>query len=56
MANELMTKVKELLELGGVDEATVKAITEKLISDTCVLLNILEKLKKTAATITKSNI
>jgi endonuclease-3 len=30
MANELMTKVKELLELGGVDEATVKAITEKL--------------------------
>ena len=33
MAEELMTKVKELLELGGVDEDTVKAVTEKLISE-----------------------
>ena len=33
MANELMAKVKELLELGGVDDETVKAATEKLISE-----------------------
>ena len=33
MANELMTKVKELLELGGVNDDTVKAVTEKLISE-----------------------
>ena len=33
MAKELMTKVKELLELGGLPEETVKAVTEKLISE-----------------------
>ena len=33
MANELMAKVKELLELGGLDDETVKAVTEKLISE-----------------------
>ena len=30
MANELMQKVGELLELAGVDQETIKSVTEKL--------------------------
>ena len=46
MKNDLMKKVGELLDMAGVDENTVKAVTEKL-ADEIIAIAESKALKKT---------